>query len=294
MDYRKGMLIYNGNAGQKDIEKSLAACVPVLSTELDSLILLPTKREGHARELCREYGSEVDVVFILGGDGTVHECINGLAPLEDRPAIGILPGGTCNDFSRTLNIPQNIRDAALAMISGEAEPVDIMQANEDYFLNFWGIGLVAEASENIKAAEKNLFGRISYFLSALRTIKEMEPFHASLIVDGEAIEEDAVMILLANGHYIGTNALPFENLDYNDGLADLFIIKDANLALMKEALTVDSMEANENILHYKGKEIQVSAEKRMEADMDGEVYSATPCRISVHEGHVQMIKPGQP
>ncbi|MCP1156399.1 diacylglycerol/lipid kinase family protein [Bacillus infantis] len=293
MEFKKGMLVYNGNAGQKNMEKSLAACVPILSAELDSLVLLPTKREGHARELCREYGSEVDVVFILGGDGTVHECINGLAPLETRPAIGILPGGTCNDFSRTLNIPQNIRDAALSMVAGEMERVDVMQANEDYFLNFWGIGLVAEASENIKATEKNLFGRISYFLSALRTIKEMEPFQASIIIDGKEIEEDAVMILLANGQYIGTNALPFRNLEYNDGLADLFIIKDANLSLMKQALTEDSMEANENILHYKGKEILVSTDKRMEADMDGEVYSATPCRISVHEGHLQMIKPGQ-
>ncbi|MCA1041695.1 YegS/Rv2252/BmrU family lipid kinase [Bacillus infantis] len=293
MEFRKGMLVYNGNAGQKNIEKSLAACVPILSAELDSLVLLPTKREGHARELCREYGSEVDVVFILGGDGTVHECINGLAPLETRPAIGILPGGTCNDFSRTLNIPQNIRNAALSMVAGEMKPVDVMQANEDYFLNFWGIGLVAEASENIKATEKKLFGRISYFLSTLRTIKEMEPFHASLIVDGTEIEEDAVMILLANGHYIGTNELPFRNLDYNDGLADIFIVKDANLALMKEALTEDSIEDNENILHYKGKEIQVRADKRMEADMDGEVYSATPCQIRVHQAHVQMIKPGQ-
>jgi diacylglycerol kinase (ATP) len=294
MEFRKGMLVYNGKAGQKNIEKSLAACVPILSAELDSLLLLPTRREGHARELCKEYGPEMDVVFILGGDGTVHECINGLAPLKTRPAIGILPGGTCNDFSRTLNTPQNLRDAALSLIAGEAEPVDIMQANEDYFLNFWGIGLVAEASENIKATEKNLFGRIGYFLSALRTIKAMEPFHVSLTVDGMSMEEDAVMILLANGQHIGTNALPFRDINYNDGLLDLFIIKDANLSLMKEALTDDNMEANENILHFKGKEIQVSTEKRMEADMDGEVYSATPCQIRALKAHVKMIKPGQP
>ncbi|MDI5788480.1 diacylglycerol kinase family protein [Bacillus licheniformis] len=37
-------------------------------------------------------------MFILGGDGTVHECINGISQLQTKPDIGILPGGTCNDF----------------------------------------------------------------------------------------------------------------------------------------------------------------------------------------------------
>lgn len=54
----------------------------------------------------------MDIVIVLGGDGTVHECVNGLAPLDRRPILSILPAGTCNDFAQALMIPLNMKQAA--------------------------------------------------------------------------------------------------------------------------------------------------------------------------------------
>ncbi|MCY9389815.1 acylglycerol kinase family protein, partial [Bacillus haynesii] len=73
-----------------------------------------TRKKRDAFEFCREIGEDIGQLFILGGDGTVHECINGISRLQTKPDIGILPGGTCNDFSRALRIPQNIEKAAEA------------------------------------------------------------------------------------------------------------------------------------------------------------------------------------
>ncbi|WP_054637253.1 acylglycerol kinase family protein [Thalassobacillus sp. C254] len=53
--------------------------------------------------------NEVELILIYGGDGTVHECLNGLKEINPSPVIGVLPGGTANDFSRSLNVPQNIK-----------------------------------------------------------------------------------------------------------------------------------------------------------------------------------------
>ncbi|CAM3727641.1 diacylglycerol/lipid kinase family protein [Mesobacillus zeae] len=295
MRFSKALLIYNGNAGQKNIDLSLGASVPVLSSAIPDLHIIQTERQGHATELCERYGSEVDAVFILGGDGTVHECTNGLARLEKPPVIGLLPGGTCNDFSRTLGIDQDIRRASEQLINGVIVPVDAIKIDDGYSLNFWGIGLIAQTSLNIEDSEKDRFGKIGYFLSAIRTVKDMEHFEYTIEMDGKEIRGEAKMIIAMNGSYIGTNQLPFQGIRYDDGLIDLFIIKNTNLTLIKEILTNDPT-VNPNTLsneidHFTAKQIKVETSNVTEADMDGEVYTETPSQIAVLKHRFRMLKP---
>ncbi|OCA89338.1 lipid kinase [Bacillus sp. FJAT-27225] len=294
--YNRALLIYNGNAGQKDIEKRLGACIPVLSRDINELILLKTLEPGHAEQLCKTYGERSDLVIILGGDGTVHEVINGLAGLEKRPIIGILPGGTCNDFSRTLNMPQDIQRAAEDLLAGKPVPIDVLEINGHYALNFWGTGLVTETSNNIKESEKQLFGKASYYLSAMRTMRQMEPFRYHINCNGKTLEGEAVMILVANGKFIGTNQLPFRNIHIDDGEANLFIIRNTNMGLIKDILTRDITVMDENdtsgeVLHSLGSEITISTDQRMEADTDGEVYLKTPAVVKVLKHHILAITP---
>lgn len=293
--YKRAVLIYNGNAGQKDIRKALGECIPILSPAIEELLLLKTEGPGHAQELCSQYGESVELAIILGGDGTVHEGINGLCPLEKRPMLAILPGGTCNDFARTLGIPQDIQKAAEAIISGTRVPIDAMEINGQYALNFLGVGLVTEASNNIKDSEKALLGKVSYYLSAMRTMREMEPFRYTIDCDGERFEGEAVMALAANGRFIGTNQLPFQNIEVDDGKVNVFIIKNTNLALVKEILakdvTLDDGDSATELFHCSGEQIEISTSEVMEADTDGEVYLQTPVAISVLKHHLSAIAP---
>ena len=100
------------------------------------LHILHTKKQGDATKYCQEFASKVDLIIVFGGDGTVFECTNGLAPLETRPTLAIIPGGTCNDFSRTLGVPQNIAEAAKLITEEHIKPVDVAKANGQHFLNF--------------------------------------------------------------------------------------------------------------------------------------------------------------
>ncbi|WP_059171522.1 diacylglycerol kinase family protein [Bacillus sp. FJAT-27445] len=293
--FKRAILIYNGKAGQKDIVKTLGVCIPILSPAIEELLILKTDRPGHARELCAKYGEAADLAIILGGDGTVHECMNGLSSLEKRPILAILPGGTCNDFTRTLGIPQDIQSAAEVVVTGNEVPIDAMKVNGKYALNFLGIGLVTEASHNIKESEKALLGKISYYLSAIRTMREMEPFKYRIYCDGENFVGEAVMVLATNGRYIGTNQLPFRNIEADDGKANVFIIKNTNLNLIRELLTTDVTMDNDvsssEVIHCSGREIAIHTEKGMEADTDGEVYLETPAYITMLKHHFQVIVP---
>ena len=110
--FEKVLLIVNPKAGQGDLHTNLTKIVPPLATAFPDLHILHTKKQGDATKYCQEFASKVDLIIVFGGDGTVFECTNGLAPLETRPTLAIIPGGTCNDFSRTLGVPQNIAEAA--------------------------------------------------------------------------------------------------------------------------------------------------------------------------------------
>ncbi|RFU67401.1 YegS/Rv2252/BmrU family lipid kinase [Peribacillus saganii] len=294
MGWQKGLLIYNEKAGNGNIEKQLAACLALLAPHISEFLLLKTQKQGDAANFCRIHGEEMDVVFVMGGDGTVHECINGLAGLDKRPLFGILPGGTCNDFSRALNIPQNIRRAAEQMVSGEYIEVDIGTDGNDYFLNFWGIGLITETSNNIDADEKNRLGKISYLMSMLRTVNSMDPFPFKIVCDGNVIEDEAVMILAANGKYIGTNQIPAPLIEINDGQLDIIIVKNSSLSLFREVLemkrTVGEIVNEEaEILYFQTRSFRIYTPETMDADSDGEVYMKTPAEIHVLPKHIRML-----
>ncbi|MDM5219985.1 YegS/Rv2252/BmrU family lipid kinase [Peribacillus sp. NJ11] len=296
MRWKKGMLIYNINAGNGKLERNLEACLPVIAPHIDEFLILQTKEKGDASRFCSEYGEDMDVVFVLGGDGTVHECVNGLSPLEKRPLFGILPGGTCNDFSRTLNIPQNVRQAAEAIVNGKVRSIDIGQANNDYFSNFWGVGLISEASSNIDEQEKNRFGKIGYLLSAVRTIGDSAPFPYKLEYDGHLIEGKAIMILVLNGCFIGTNLLPFPMVSPDDGLFGVAILENANLGALLEIIAMkrswtENLSSEAGVTYVQASTLTIESKRPLDVDMDGENYSQTPTRIKVLDHHLSVLIP---
>ncbi|WP_157827628.1 diacylglycerol/lipid kinase family protein [Niallia nealsonii] len=295
MKYKKGLLLYNGNSGNQEIHSLIGSIMQTLSRELEEVHVYQTFYAQHAKELCRTFGEQVDLVIILGGDGTIHECINGLSNLLKRPTLAILPGGTCNDFSRSLNISQNIEMAIEELIRGEEVLVDIGKVNKDYFLNFFGIGLVAETSNNIKLGEKNVLGKASYLLSAVRTLKQADLFFLKIEADGKVIELQAAMVLVANGKYLGGKMLPFQAIDYMDGYLDVFIIKNPNFQAVKDIFSMRKVASDEivqeEIIYYRVKEVKITAEENLDVDMDGEIYTTTPSDIKVLPGHLRFLKP---
>ncbi|MCP3029257.1 YegS/Rv2252/BmrU family lipid kinase [Halobacillus sp. A5] len=293
--YERGLFIYNGNSGNGQLEQNLSETIPVITKEIKELQVIQTETLEEFKETCCSYGPYVDVLFILGGDGTLHECINCLADKPDRPVIGILPGGTCNDFSRVLGTPPQMKQAAEAVINGEETKVDIGQSNDNYFINFWGIGLITETSTNIDEGQKDRFGVLSYFISAFKTMNQAESFHFVLDVDGEKIREEAVMVLVLNGRFIGTREVPLPEASPEDGRFDVLIIKNSNLTLFRELLSMNKPWSDpdnfQELSYLQGNNIKVNVEKEQKVDMDGEIKGATPSHIQVLHGHFTFLTP---
>ncbi|ARI78855.1 YegS/Rv2252/BmrU family lipid kinase [Halobacillus mangrovi] len=294
--YEKGLFIYNGNSDSNELKQGLSQTLHVLTPYFKELKVIQTQSVEELDAVCKGQAAEVDVLFILGGDGTLHECINSLAELEKRPILGVLPGGTCNDFSRVLGIPQNLKQAAEAIMEGEEVSVDAGKTETEYFINFWGIGLVTQTSFNIDEEQKSRLGVLSYFISALKTMGQARPFEFTIDIDGERLEGEAVMILVMNGRFIGTRQVPVPTIDLHDGNMDVLIIKNSNLTLFKELMTMKRPWADEDrfqeLHHRQGKEIWIEVDSSQEIDMDGEIKGETPASIKVLNDHFTFLSGG--
>lgn len=292
--YKKGLFLFNSNAGSNDLEQKLAKTLPAITKAIKQLTIIQTETIEEAKKTCIDYADVVDIIVILGGDGTIHACINSIAPLDRRPIIGILPGGTCNDFSRILGVSQNLNQAAEEIAQGETVDIDLGLSNDRYFLNFWGIGFVSEASLNIDSDQKKSLGVLSYYMSTLRTVNQAETFPYQIKTETETYEGEAVLILVLNGRFIGTKELPITTADPSDGMVDVLIIKTSNLTSFRELLsmnkpTTDPDQLSE-LIHFQAATLAITTDVAKEVDMDGEVNGTTPSSITVLPKHIRMVK----
>ncbi|WP_185970973.1 diacylglycerol/lipid kinase family protein [Alkalicoccobacillus porphyridii] len=295
--YKKALLIYNIKAGQEEIQDQLGLIASELVPLAHTFMFIQTLEKGEAETLCESHGSEIDLLLIVGGDGTVHECINGLMklPEDNRPTVAILPAGTCNDFSRSLQI-RTIEEAIAAIKVGAHQRLDIGEANQRYFTNFIGLGLITEASQAKEGELKDKWGKIGYMVSALQSLKNPNLFTYNLKTDSETFEGEAVMVLAMNGHYLGTTGLFVENNQMNDGLIDIYILKEAGFSLLKNVYNKSRSNTEkewlreaEDVQVIRTSSFQLETNDQQLADSDGELYLEAPLTVSMHEKALDFI-----
>ena len=104
----------------------------------------PTHHAGHACEIAQA-ATGVDTILVLGGDGIVHEAVNGLMGRaeDDRPTLGVIPVGSGNDLARTLHIPDDITTACDALLAADVQLSDVGRVNNEYFIETLSFGLDA-------------------------------------------------------------------------------------------------------------------------------------------------------
>ncbi|WP_422124095.1 diacylglycerol/lipid kinase family protein [Planococcus sp. X10-3] len=293
--FKRSILLYNGQAGASTADSIIAMAVPAIAAVSKKLELIQTNSPEELMAFCKELSADVDALFVAGGDGTIHDAVQALSEVSSPPPLGIIPSGTCNDFARTLEIPMDLTLAAEALTDGTITEVDAASINGNFYLNFAGIGIITDASTNIDPLLKERYGKLSYFMSGLQSMRQTEPFPIQLTVDGIAHEESGVLALVMNGKSIGTHAFPMDTIDPTDGLLDVFIVQTSSIAAILEWFSLSKPDAPveelAHIRHYQGKRISIATDAPMDIDTDGEIYLKTPVDIEVLPKKLKMFIP---
>jgi YegS/Rv2252/BmrU family lipid kinase len=261
--------------------------------------LVVTERAGHAQELASS-ADQFDAVVAAGGDGTVHEVLNGLMtlPPEARPALGLLPTGSGNDTRRTLGIPEDLTRAARLLTTGVRRRFDIGVCNGTYFNNSFAAGL--DAKVTAKAVEyKVTKGRdgLWLYLTALLNVlfTDLKSFDLSVSVDGGvANRHDTLIVAVTNGPTYGGGFFITPHALADDGLFDVCMIDPLSLpeALMRLPFVIMGKHTKMKPVHMsRHTELVIECEQPLPAQIDGEVLLDRRYSISMLHAAVECIVP---
>jgi diacylglycerol kinase (ATP) len=243
-----------------------------------------TEYPGHAIEIARQAGEQgYDLVVALGGDGTVHEVINGLmqVPKETRPALGIVPLGSGNDFAHILGIPADSGEALLSAVNGQPHPLDmgsVCDENDrlEYFNNTIGMGFDSVVNMYTRKITA-IHGFPMYFVALMRTIfRNFDPIDLHVETDQETWDLRSLMLALGNGPREGGGFIITPEAKLDDGLLNYVTIKKIS-RLMMLRLVPEVMKGT----HGRFKQVRmgtcrrmiVTSQQRLYVHCDGEIYA---------------------
>jgi diacylglycerol kinase (ATP) len=220
-------VILNPQANRGGARRQWSAAEAVLAERGVRYSLTRTRGRGHATELAaRAVAEGWPAVIAMGGDGTVHEVVNGLllAP-GDAPAtvpLGIVPIGSGNDFVKLLGLLRgNARRAMEHLLSAPLRRVDVGRLNGEYFTNGVGIGFDARVAA---AAQKvvRLRGMAIYAWALLKVLSAHETPHMRVVIDGvEIADRPLTLVTVGNGGCHGGGFWICPGACVDDGVFDV-------------------------------------------------------------------------
>jgi len=292
---KRARLIYNPTSGREILKKNLPEILEKLELAGYEASCHATTGAGDATNAAllaveRQY----DVVIAAGGDGTIHEVVNGLAEQEYRPKLGIIPAGTTNDFARALHIPRDIGSAMDIITRGELIPVDIGRINDRYFINIAGGGRITEITYEVPSKLKTMLGQLAYYLKGMEMLPSIKASDLRIEYDGKLFDGEAMMFLVGLTNSIGGFEKLAPDASINDGLFSLLILKKVNLAEFTRiaTLAIRGEHVNDsNVIYTQANRIKVYSDEKVQLNLDGEFGGLLPAEFENLYRHLEVFVP---
>ncbi len=290
-------IIYNPTSGREAMKNNLVDILNILERAGYETSAYATTPEPNSakNEAERAAKAGFNLIVAAGGDGTINEVVNGIAPLKHRPKLGIIPAGTTNDYARALKIPrEDPIGAAKVIAKGQTVKMDIGEAGKNWFVNIAAGGLLTELTYGVPSQVKSLFGYLAYLVKGAELLPQIKPIKMHLEYDGGTYDGKASMFFLALTNSVGgfEQIVPDASLD--DGKFTLIVVKTSNLIEILQLITMvlnGGRHVNDpRILYVKtSKLIAKPVDEKMMINVDGEYGGDAPMTFKNHRQHLEIF-----
>jgi len=315
---RTAALLYNSRSGgrRKQRQSDLQKIQRILAdAEIDVSLVLTQSKADAAEQARKAVADGCDTVFACGGDGTVHDVLQGLA--GRRVALGVIPMGTANALAHDLGLPLDPAKAVRALIHGKQKRIALGQVRAQgldgssltrYFTVAVGVGVDAHLFYKLHAGLKQRMGMAAYYAKAwhLWFTHRMERFVVSCGDERSQLRRDDVTEMLAvrvrNFGGVLKELAPGASLDRND-LRVVTCRTSSRLAYLSY-VTRGFLRASWNV---RGVEIAYSEKilcdyavlensaksNRVYVEADGELVGTLPAEITIVPDALTLLVPNQ-
>jgi YegS/Rv2252/BmrU family lipid kinase len=240
----------------------------------------------HATKLARQAGEEgFDMVIAMGGDGTVHEVVNGLMqlPAERRPILGVVPVGSGNDFAHGIKVPAEPDHALAHALSGEASSIDLglmtdERGRQEYFDNTLGIGF--DAVVTIRSHRLPVVrGFLMYLTAVIQTIMlNHDPALVQFETDEEKWEDRVLMVTLCNGGREGGGFMLSPASSMTDGILEYVMVRNVSrlkmFRLVPEFMKGTHVRFTREIRMGSCRTFTMQSDRPLYIHADGEIFTS--------------------
>jgi diacylglycerol kinase (ATP) len=289
------VLIANPRAGRGRVGQELPEIERQMIAHRLPYRILETDGPGHATRLARaalESGNRFLVA--VGGDGTVHEVVNGMLegdrPVAEDAVLGVVAAGSGCDFVRTFGLPGDAVRSIRHLEGDRLYRIDVARvefATDDgpsvrYVPNIAECGL---GGATVARAERlpRWLGRTRYFWGFWLSLGSYRPSEVVVHVDRKEFSGRANNVVVANGQFYGGGMRISPRSYPGDGLLDVQI----STGPKSEAFTLlPKIYRGEHVPHphikeLRGRTVEVDAERPLPLEGDGEVLGTTPATFTV-------------
>ncbi len=252
-----------------------------------------TQEPKHASHLAKQATSSkiFNVVFAVGGDGTVNEVAQGL--VHTNQTMGIIPNGSGNGLARHLGIPMNFQKAVQMINNYDTIAMDSFMVNENLSVNVSGIGFDGHvASLFAKGVKRGLIGYTKLVLKEFVSFKE---FQIEAEIDHVPCKRSAFVLAFANSSQFGNNASVSPHASVCDGWLDICFIHKVPISRavgFVSKMFTGQIDKSSLVEIKKGKNLNLSFDHAMPFHVDGEAkIPATDFTISLLPSSISMAVP---
>jgi len=288
-----------------------------------------TRAPGQAEALAaRAQGEGADLLVAVGGDGTVHEVVNGIlgdrqcegdaalpqaegpawpddAAREERkplPVLGLLPLGTGCDLAKTLGIPTDLPKALDILAAGRTLLADVCEITctsadgapvRRFSINTSGCGLSGEVAARVNGARWPRHGLLAFLMATLRGVLAYRPRQVAVSLDGEPAAPTRILALfVCNGQYCGGGMRPGLSARIDDGVLRVVEVGALPLACVLvnlPKLYSGEVEGVKGVRVRDARRVEVSSDQQVLVDCDGEQPGRLPASYEVRPGALRLV-----
>jgi diacylglycerol kinase (ATP) len=272
------LLIINPVSGTQTVNRQLVDVISDFECGGYKVTSMCTGKRGDAALYAEKYSGRYDRVVCVGGDGTLHEVINGLMKAHLSVPLGYIPCGSTNDFAATHGLSLDPRKADDAIIHGTPKPIDIGKIDNRYFAYSAAFGYFSGASYETPQSMKNILGHAAYILNAVKYIRNLRSENLQVTADDR----------IYTGHFIfgavcstlsiaGVLKMPDGLTDVTDGKFEVILVRKPPLIFDVSTIARDLLaqryDSNPYITLFQTDSLEIVSERRkIDWSLDGEHF----------------------
>ncbi|MBQ8320290.1 MAG: diacylglycerol kinase family lipid kinase [Clostridia bacterium] len=285
-------LIANPIAGTKKVVKNLKKIRAILDARGVEYVVHETTHRGEGKELAERLTEEDGVeIVVVGGDGTLHEVLNGIRDVS-KCRLGLIPSGTGNDFAAAANIPCDAEAALEIILNGEAKDTDYLSVGGKRCMNVSGMGIDVDVLVRYNKGKKK--SKFQYLKNLIVSFFKFNGYEVTVECEGETFDMKSLIVVACNGNQFGGGIPISPNSKVDDRKLDVIAVEcfKSKWSILKAFIILmrGKIMGYPHKRYFLAEKVKVTPKQPSVVNLDGELYENLAFDVELCHG-LHMYRP---